>query len=179
MKKKIIFLTAALLSVALCACTGNENAENEEEKLIDSEVEAEAENDAVPEDTYDMFSEVDVSSLPEKEEGKTTVKEDFAKLSEKVVASHSDENFTMVLTFYFEDGKAAGGYVEGTYKNLAQAKTVYDSYVKNTEYYANVKREGGKITYTHTDKSFEAYKGKTVEEIKESVTESGFEITEG
>lgn len=84
----------------------------------------------------------------------------------------------MVLTFYFEDGKAVGGFVEGTYKNVAQAKTVYDSYLKNADYYANVKRDGGTITYTQTEKGFEAYKGLTKDEIKKSVEESGFEVTE-
>lgn len=176
MKKMLAALAAISVCASFCACANKET--EPEDTGEDIKAEAGAEEANIPEDTFDMFSEVDVSSLPEREEGKTTVKEDFADLPEKVVASHSDENFTMVLTFYFEDGKAVGGYVEGTYKNIAQAKTVYDSYVKNTEYYANVKREGGTITYTHTDTSFEAYKGKTVEEIKASVTESGFEITE-
>lgn len=58
------------------------------------------------------------------------------------------------------------------------AKTVYDSYLKNADYYANVKRDGGTITYTQTEKGFEAYKGLTKDEIKKSVEESGFEVTE-
>ena len=175
MKKILIAILAAAMFFSLSACTDKEKAEDENPE---AKTEIKTEEESAPENTGDMFSDVDVDSLPESESGKKTVDESFSKLSDKIVASHSDDNFTMVLTFYFEDGKAVGGYVEGTYKNIAQAKTVYDSYLKNTDYYANVKRDGGKITYTQTEKGFEAYKGKTKEEIKKSVTESGFDITE-
>lgn len=182
MNKFIALITAAALTVSLCSCTGSGKTETGDEKGTESsetgKIEENDVNKVTPSDTDAMFADVDVESLPESEEGKKTVSEDFSALPEKVTASHTGDNFSMVLTFYFEDGKAVGGYVEGTYKNIAQAKTVYDSYVKNTDYYANVKREEGKITYTHTEKSFEAYKGKTVDEIKQSVKESGFEIVE-
>lgn len=175
MKKTLIAMLAAAMLFSLSACTEKENNAN---GTTDASAGTEQSAEATENGTGDMFSDVDVDSLPESESGKKTVDESFSKLSDKIVASHSDDNFTMVLTFYFEDGKAVGGYVEGTYKNIAQAKTVYDSYLKNTDYYANVKRDGGKITYTQTEKGFEAYKGKTKEEIKKSVTESGFDITE-
>lgn len=175
MKKTLIAMLAAAMLFSLSACTEKANNAN---GTTDASAGTEQNAEATENGTGDMFSDVDVDSLPESESGKKTVDESFSKLSDKIVASHSDDNFTMVLTFYFEDGKAVGGYVEGTYKNIAQAKTVYDSYLKNTDYYANVKRDGGKITYTQTEKGFEAYKGKTKEEIKKSVTESGFDITE-
>lgn len=175
MKRILIAILAAAMFFSFSACTDKEKTEDENPE---AKTEIKTEEGSAPENTDDMFSDVDVDSLPESESGKKTVDEDFSKLSDKITASHSDDNFTMVLTFYFEDGKAVGGYVEGTYKNIAQAKTVYDSYLKNTDYYANVKRDGGKITYTQTEKGFETYKGKTKEEIKKSVTESGFDITE-
>ncbi len=178
MKKLIILMLGTAMFFSLSACTDKKVTENEEpEQAAETGTEEGTEN--VPGSTDDMFSGVDVDSLPKTESGKKTVDESFSKLSDKLVASHSDDNFTMVLTFYFEDGKAVGGFVEGTYKNIAQAKTVYDSYLKNTDYYANVKRDGGTITYTQTEKGFEAYKGKTKDEIRESVKESGFDVTEG
>ncbi len=177
MKKLIILMLGTAMFFSLSACTDKEAVKNEEQEQV-TETGTEEGTESVPGSTDDMFSGVDVDSLPKTESGKKTVDESFSKLSDKLVASHSDDNFTMILTFYFEDGKAVGGFVEGTYKNIAQAKTVYDSYLKNTDYYANVKRDGGTITYTQTEKGFEAYKGKTKDEIRESVKESGFDVTE-
>ena len=177
MKKLLITMLAAAMFFSLSACT--DKTEGKEDGAGDPSAVTETGNTGETQNsTDDMFSDVDVDSLPEKESGKKTVDESFSKLSDKLVAGHSDDNFTMVLTFYFEDGKAVGGFVEGTYKNVAQAKTVYDSYLKNADYYANVKRDGGTITYTQTEKGFEAYKGLTKDEIKKSVEESGFEVTE-
>lgn len=181
MKKILSACFCILMCLFLASCTGKTDSEKEK-----AEETAEGENSAVSEEgengesdvVTDMFSDIDVESLPEKEEGKKTIDESFTKLSDTVTGVHESDNFKMVLTFYFEDGKAVNGHVESTYKNIAQAKSVYDSYLKNTDYYANVSREGGTITYTHTDKSFEAYKDKSIDEIKTSLTESGFDIKE-
>lgn len=173
-----------ILSAAFCificsffvSCTGKTDV-SEENGAYGENAESGGEDKTEAGNSY-MFSDIDIESLPSKEEGKKTVDESFASLSDTVTGIHEDDNFKMVLTFYFKDGKAVNGHVETTYKNIAQAKSVYDSYVKNTEYYANVCREGGTITYTHTMKSFEAYKGKTKDEVKKSLEESGFDIKE-
>lgn len=180
MNKKIALLLVFASLLCFSACTDkNASDDGAESNVTGVSEEASSENSALNSGGADeMFSDIDVSALPETEEGVISVDESFSALPDKVVGRHEGENFTMVLTFYFEDGKAVNGYVEGTYKNLAQAKSVYDSYLKNTDYYANVKRSDGTITYTHTEKSFEAYSGKTVEEIKQSLTESGFEVEE-
>lgn len=180
MNKKLALMLILTSLICFSACTKADVADDSTEGKADGEVSASSsDTENVNAGTVDeMWSDIDVSALPETEEGVISVDESFSTLTDKVVGRHESENFTMVLTFYFEDGKAVNGHVEGTYKNLAQAKSVYDSYLKNTDYYANVKRSDGTITYTHTEKSFEAYSGKTVEEIKQSLTESGFEVEE-
>lgn len=184
MKKTLSMVFCLLMCLLLVSCSKKGETDGREENTNSGEPTAEEtvlsgeENENGGSAADDMFSDIDVESLPEKEEGKKTVDESFEKLSDMVTGVHEDDNFKMVLTFYFKDGKAVNGHVESTYKNIAQAKSVYDSYLKNTEYYANVRREGGTITYTHTDKSFEAYKDKTIDEIKTSLTESGFDIKE-
>lgn len=173
MKKRLALMLALSSLLCFSACSDKKTDGNEENDT------AEKSDTAINQGGVDeMFSDIDVSALPESEEGVISVDESFSSLAETVTGRHDSDNFSMVLTFYFEDGKAVGGYVESTYSNVAQAKSVYDSYLKNTDYYANVKRDGGTITYTHTKTSFEAYDGKTVEEIKKSLTESGFEVEE-
>lgn len=143
----------------------------------DSATSSSAAEEGKPQDTAAAQAAIDVASLPKTEEGPKTVSEDFASSKDVLEATHKSEAFTMILTFYFKDGKAEGGYVTGIYSNVAQAKLVYDSYVKNEEYYANVRRSGGEITYANTDTSFEAYKGKSKDEVKQMCLDSGFEIT--
>lgn len=184
MKRILSAAFCVLICLCLVSCTKKtgvseenvnpENAVSEDNKALDES----GEEDKTEAGASDMFSDIDVESLPSKEEGKKSVDESFSKLSDTVTGIHEDDNFKMVLTFYFKDGKAVNGHVESTYKNIAQAKSVYDSYVKNTDYYANVRREGGTITYTHTEKSFEAYKDMTKDEVKKSLEESGFDIKE-
>lgn len=184
MKRILSAAFCVLICLCLVSCTKKtgvseeninpENAASEDNKAPDES----GSEDKTEAGASDMFSDIDVESLPSEEEGEKSVDESFSKLSDTVTGIHEDDNFKMVLTFYFKDGKAVNGHVESTYKNIAQAKSVYDSYVKNTDYYANVRREGGTITYTHTEKSFEAYKDMTKDEVKKSLEESGFDIKE-
>lgn len=181
MKKIVLIVCAGLLVLAGCGGPKTESDEEiidigaSEEVTEETEETGEEATEKIPQEN--AWDDIDMTDVPQKEEGERTQDEDFAELPDELEASHVSDNFTMILNFYFEDGKAVNGYVTGIYKNEAQAKVVYDSYVKNTEYYANVRRDGGKITYVNTEEGFEAYKGKTKEEVKDMCLEGGFEIT--
>lgn len=173
-----VLLLFALLLFSGCA---EKEAQTDREILDQMMISQDVKNDEVKQEENknvesDTFSDTEVEAIPEKEEGEKTISEDFSTLADKISASYENENFAMILTFYFKDGKAVNGHVESTYKDIAQARSVYESYVKNMEYYANVSRIESTITYSHTEEGFASYKDKSMEEIKAMLEKSGFEI---
>ncbi|MDP4133255.1 MAG: hypothetical protein Q8882_04495 [Bacillota bacterium] len=177
MKKIISILLAAILVTTIAACT--KSTDKKDVSKENSGITSSKEDKSNSSDTASSKEDKSNNSdIPKKEAIKETIDEGFSKLPEKLEAKYVSDKFTMEVSFYFENNKAVNGYVKHIYADEKQAKSVYDSYAKNAEYYANVKREGKELSYVHTEKSFEAYKGMTKEEVKSSLEKSGFTIVE-